>query len=162
MIFTTPTQLAVLALCLIAGWLFGMASSSGGAKWRDRVRALEAEHAAYRKDAEARIAAAEAERDTLAAAGPAATGADTRPAHIGFFGWGRDNLSRITGIDETLERRINAAGFKTYQQIETLSAEDEADLERRLELNTGTILRDNWRAQAATLRASYDEMPVAG
>jgi hypothetical protein len=69
MLFTTPTQYAVLALCLVAGWLFGRASHSGG---RDKARLREAEtaHTAYRRDAEARIKAAEAERDRLARAAP--------------------------------------------------------------------------------------------
>ncbi|HWK35847.1 hypothetical protein [Sphingomonas sp.] len=82
MIFNTPTQFAVLALCLIAGWLLGLASASGGSRWRNRLREVEAEHAAYRADAEARIKAAEAERDRLAAAAPITAqmvaGADTR------------------------------------------------------------------------------------
>ena len=59
MLFTSATQFAVLALCLVAGWIFGLASTSGGRRWRDKHRAEEAEYAAYRKDAEARIAAAE-------------------------------------------------------------------------------------------------------
>lgn len=69
MLFTTPTQYAVLALCLFAGWLFGVATRSGG---RDKARLHEAEtaHAAYRRDAEARIKTAEAERDRLAKAAP--------------------------------------------------------------------------------------------
>lgn len=70
MIFSTPTQFAVLALCLVAGWLFGLATSSGGAKWRERARTLETAHADYRKDAEARIAELTAERDRLARAAP--------------------------------------------------------------------------------------------
>ena len=60
MIFQTPTQFAILALCLIAGWIFGLASHPGGRKAKARLREIEAEHAAYRKDAEARVAAAEA------------------------------------------------------------------------------------------------------
>ena len=64
MLFTTATQFAVLALCLIAGWIFGLASSSGGRRWRERHRAEEAAYAAYRKEAEARIAAAEARATT--------------------------------------------------------------------------------------------------
>ncbi len=70
MIFTTPTQFAALVLCLLAGWVFGLASHPGGRKAKERLRALEAEHAAYRKDAEARVAAAEAERERLARAAP--------------------------------------------------------------------------------------------
>lgn len=64
MLFTTATQFAVLALCLVAGWVFGLASTSGGRRWRDKHRAEEAAHLAYRKDAEARIAAAETRATT--------------------------------------------------------------------------------------------------
>lgn len=70
MLFTTPTQFAVLALCLFAGWLFGLASHPGGRRAKDKLREEEAAHAAYRKDAEARIKAAEADRDRLAKAAP--------------------------------------------------------------------------------------------
>ena len=70
MLFTTPTQFAVLALCLIAGWIFGLATAPGGRRAKDRLREVEAEHAAYRKDAEARIKAAEADRDRVARASP--------------------------------------------------------------------------------------------
>lgn len=70
MIFETPTQFAILALCLIAGWIFGLASAPGGKRAKERLRELEAEHAAYRQDAEARIKAAEAERDHIARAAP--------------------------------------------------------------------------------------------
>lgn len=162
MIFTTPTQLAVLALCLVAGWLFGLASGSGGRRWRERLREVEAEHAAYRKDAEARIRAAEMERDRVVKASPVAAqmvapAAAAHPAGRGFFGWGRDNLSRIRGVDETLEKRINAEGIKTYQQVETMSPEDERDLESRLGLAAGTITREDWRAQAAMLREGRED-----
>ncbi|WP_326525879.1 hypothetical protein [Sphingomonas sp.] len=70
MLFTTPTQFAVLALCLIAGWIFGLASAPGGRRAKTKLREVEAEYAAYRKDAEARIKAADAERDRIARAAP--------------------------------------------------------------------------------------------
>ena len=70
MLFTTPTQFAVLALCLIAGWLFGLATAPGGKRAKEKLREVEAEYAAYRKDAEARIKAAEADRDRIARAAP--------------------------------------------------------------------------------------------
>ncbi|MES2339411.1 MAG: CIR N-terminal domain-containing protein [Pseudomonadota bacterium] len=73
MLFTTTSQFAVLALCLLAGWIFGLASHPGGKKAKERLRVAEAEHAAYRKDAEARIKAAEIERDRLAKASPVTT-----------------------------------------------------------------------------------------
>ncbi|MBJ6120717.1 hypothetical protein [Sphingomonas mollis] len=60
MLFSTPTQFAVLALALIAGWLLGLASHPGGRKWKDRYSVEREAHAAARKDADARIAAAEA------------------------------------------------------------------------------------------------------
>ena len=69
MLFSTPTQFAVLALLLVAGWLFGLASASGGRRWRERYAAERDAHAATRRDLEARHAdttrrATEAERGT--------------------------------------------------------------------------------------------------
>jgi len=75
MLFTTTTQFAALALCLIAGWFFGLASHSGGKKWRERYAAEREAHAGYRKqgdsalaDANRRIAELERENDRLARA----------------------------------------------------------------------------------------------
>jgi hypothetical protein len=76
MLFTTPTQYAVLALLLVAGWLFGLASASGGQRWRERYAAERDAHAATRREldahataANARVADAErAHADRLAAA----------------------------------------------------------------------------------------------
>jgi cell division protein FtsB len=56
MLFSTPTQWVVLALCLVAGWLFGLASHPGGGKWKARYLAERDAHAANRKQAEARLA----------------------------------------------------------------------------------------------------------
>ena len=42
MLFTSPTQFAVLALCLVAGWIFGLASHPGGKKAKLRLREVEA------------------------------------------------------------------------------------------------------------------------
>src|SRR3546814_21125097 len=65
MLFTTPTQYAVLALLLIAGWLFGLASHPGGRKWRARYEAEREAHAAYREQTEARIDALQRENAAL-------------------------------------------------------------------------------------------------
>lgn len=168
MLFTTTTQFAVLALCLVAGWIFGLASHPGGRKAKERLREVEAEHAVYRKDAEARIKAAEADRDRLARAAPVTAATVGTPAATaaaapagggirGFFGWGRDNLARIRGIDSDLERRLNAEGLKTYHQVETMSAEDETELERRMGLSAGTIANEHWRDQAAMLRDGRED-----
>src|SRR3546814_17250313 len=65
MLFTTPTQYAVLALLLIAGWLFGLASHPGGRKWRARYEAEREAPAAYRDQTEARIDALQRENTAL-------------------------------------------------------------------------------------------------
>src|SRR3546814_9770872 len=65
MLFTPPTQYAVLALLLIAGWLFGLASHPGGRKWRARYEAEREAHDAYREQTEARIDALQRENAAL-------------------------------------------------------------------------------------------------
>ncbi|WP_242095232.1 hypothetical protein [Sphingomonas sp. CROZ-RG-20F-R02-07] len=115
-LFSTPTQFAVLALMLVAGWFLGLASHPGGKKWRARyaaerdAHAAEREaHAATRKDADARVSAAtahhaELERENArlaqqpapvaaTAARPARVTMATRPAYPsgerrGWFDWG--------------------------------------------------------------------------
>ena len=84
--FQTPTQLAALALTLIAGWFLGLASRSGGAKWRARYHDEEIRHAGYRKDAEIelrdaaqRIRELEAENAALRGGAPVVETRDTRP-----------------------------------------------------------------------------------
>jgi predicted flap endonuclease-1-like 5' DNA nuclease len=193
MLFHTPTQYLVLVLCLVAGWLFGLASSSGGRKWRERHHAEEIEHRRYRdetvaelKARDTRIRELEAERDRALRAAPvgttgtyaagavpvAATAAaaattshthDTQRHHEGlggWFGWGRDNLSRIRGIDEVRERELNDRGIKTFKAIETMTADDEQALEVQLRLAPGTIAREGWREQAAMIREGRDDEHV--
>lgn len=65
MLFSTPTQFAVLALALVAGWLLGLASHPGGRKWKDRYAAEREAHATARKEADVRVA--EADRRTAEA-----------------------------------------------------------------------------------------------
>lgn len=172
MLFSTPTQFAVLALCLVAGWLFGLASHPGGKKWKERYRTQEAEFKASREGLatrDARIKELERERDealrhrgtgvATAAAGSAvaASAASSTGGRGGFFGWGRDNLSRIHGIDEPTEQALRREGIKTYAAIEALTAADEAALEDRLGFGRGRIAQQQWREQAALLREGHDE-----
>ncbi|MGN5373355.1 hypothetical protein [Sphingomonas hankookensis] len=170
MLFQTPTQFAVLALLLFAGWLFGLASSSGGRKWKQRLRDEEAAHKAYRaevatdlKARDERLREVEAERDRLASERTTATAATTATvaggssAGGGFFGWGRDNLSRIRGIDADLEHALGQRGIKTYRAIENLSEADERALEDDLRLRPGTIDSERWREQASMLREGHDD-----
>lgn len=80
MLFTTPTQWIALAITLIAGWLFGLASHPGGRKWKQRYAEERDVHGRTRKDLDARLAEREAriaelERDNerLSRAAPVAT-----------------------------------------------------------------------------------------
>ena len=87
MLFSTPTQWVVLALCLVAGWLFGLASHPGGGKWKARYLAERDAHAGYRKDAEVRAAeakahAAELERGHATASDERVTTAQARVAEL--------------------------------------------------------------------------------
>jgi predicted flap endonuclease-1-like 5' DNA nuclease len=167
--FSTPTQFAVLALCLVAGWLFGLASAPGGRKWRDRLIAEEAAHKAKREEIATRDARLrelerdrerwEADRARTSAAPVAAAGttAAATSARGGWFGWGRDNLSRIRGIDEPTETALRGEGIKTYAAIEALTPEEEARLEDKLGFGRGRIAQQQWREQAAMLREGRDD-----
>lgn len=88
MLFTTPTQYLALAVALIAGWLFGLASHPGGRKWRDRYAAERDAHAATRSEADrrlseanARIAELENENARLARAAPVTASTIAPHAH---------------------------------------------------------------------------------
>lgn len=48
MLFTTPTEWTALGLTLVAGWLFGLASSSGGKKWKRQLEEAELNYASAR------------------------------------------------------------------------------------------------------------------
>jgi hypothetical protein len=59
MLLNSTTGLVILGLVLVAGWLLGLASSTGGKKWKTRYLAERDAHAAYRKDADTRVADAD-------------------------------------------------------------------------------------------------------
>ena len=113
------------------------------------------------------VAAAPAgEIETVAPMTPAPN--DSPPAAIGpaepempSKGWfassARDELTRIRGIDGVLNTRLFSLGVVRFEDIEKLSAEDEMALEQRLALPVGYIAREQWRTQAALLRAGQDE-----
>ncbi len=62
MLFTTSTQYIALAVALIAGWLFGLASHPGGRKWKTRYAAERDAHAVTAK----RVAELERDHGRLA------------------------------------------------------------------------------------------------
>ena len=65
MLFTTTTQYVALAVALIAGWLFGLASHPGGRRWKQRYADERDAHAATRKEHDARLADADARAKEL-------------------------------------------------------------------------------------------------
>lgn len=48
MLFTTSTEWAALGFMLVAGWFFGLASSSGGKKWKRQLEDAELNYASAR------------------------------------------------------------------------------------------------------------------
>ena len=65
MLFTTTTQWVAVAVALIAGWLFGLASHPGGRKWKQRYADERDAHATLRKDRDVRYAELEARNKEL-------------------------------------------------------------------------------------------------
>lgn len=59
MLFTTPTEWAALGFTLIAGWFFGLASSSGGKKWKRQLEDAEVNYASARDRDEAELRTAQ-------------------------------------------------------------------------------------------------------
>lgn len=59
MLFTTSEQFIVLTVVLLSGWLLGFASAPNATKAKRRARAQADSHAAYRRDAEDKLRAAQ-------------------------------------------------------------------------------------------------------
>jgi predicted flap endonuclease-1-like 5' DNA nuclease len=76
---------------------------------------------------------------------------DAKKAWLGAAGY--NDLTRIRGIDSVLNNRLFGLGVTRFADIEKLSAEDEIALEQRLNVPAGFIAREQWRDQAALLRA---------
>jgi large subunit ribosomal protein L21 len=62
----------------------------------------------------------------------------------------KDDLKKISGVGPVLEKKLNALGITTYQQIADLSAEDMQKVDDALNFK-GRIERDNWVQQAKDL-----------
>ncbi|MFZ5796118.1 MAG: hypothetical protein ACRCS5_16120 [Sphingomonas sp.] len=73
-----------------------------------------------------------------------------------FVGTPHDALTRIRGIDEALQARLSDVGIVRFEDLEKLSAQDEMALEQRLSLPVGYVAREQWRPQAALLRAGQN------
>jgi predicted flap endonuclease-1-like 5' DNA nuclease len=61
-----------------------------------------------------------------------------------------DDLKRIRGIGLLIERKLNAMGVSTYEQIANWTADDVSTVNAKLEFK-GRIERENWIEQARIL-----------
>jgi hypothetical protein len=105
MLFSTPTEWIVLALVLIAGWLFGLASHPGGGKWKARYAAERDANARYRADTDARLAEARATHDTALT--------EARTGHDGALAEARARIAEL----ERENARLASAAPVTAQTI---------------------------------------------
>jgi predicted flap endonuclease-1-like 5' DNA nuclease len=154
MVEFTTNQWIIIALVLVLGWLLGLASRSGGRKWKQAYRDEREAHVAYRRDTEARIAGANERISELERHAPA-IGAGTASA-IGAAARGRrDDLSAIRGVDHDLAIRLNECGVHGFRDVARLSSADQAALEGRLGLEPGRITREAWPEQADMLARGH-------
>lgn len=70
-----------------------------------------------------------------------------------FSAAGYNDLTQMRGIDGVLSTRLFGLGVTRFADLEKLSAVDEMALELRLNVPVGFIAREQWREQAARLRA---------
>lgn len=142
-------QWAILVLVLVLGWLLGLLSRSGGARWR---RAYEEERV-LRENSDNRLTAANTRIAELERQVAGHTMAPGTAAAIGAAASGnRDDLSLIRGVGRNRETMLNEAGIHSYRQVAALSDGEAATLEARLGLKDRTIAYEEWREQAAMLR----------
>ncbi|GAB3504868.1 hypothetical protein GCM10027341_35790 [Spirosoma knui] len=62
-----------------------------------------------------------------------------------------DDLKIIVGVGPFLEKKLNAVGIYTFQQIANFSEEDTERVNDVIEFFPGRIQRDDWVGQAARL-----------
>jgi predicted flap endonuclease-1-like 5' DNA nuclease len=63
----------------------------------------------------------------------------------------RDDLTKISGIGPTIQKRLNELGIYSYRQIAEFSPEEIEKVAASLKVFKGRIGRDNWIGQAAAL-----------
>jgi predicted flap endonuclease-1-like 5' DNA nuclease len=152
----TINQWAILFLVLLLGWLIGLVSRGGGAKWRRAYEAERDARAQEQSEHEEALAAANArinELDRVVPVTPAAAPSATAET----LDLTRDDLARIEGVGTAGERRLNAEGIYRYADITGLSPAEESALEERMGADPGYIEQERWREQAALLQAGNDD-----
>jgi len=132
-------QWAILALILILGWLLGLLSRSGGARWRR----IAAEEQARRETAKRGLTAANeyiADLDRQTAGRPMGPGT---AAAIGAAASGAcDDLALYPRHWPRARNPSHELGIHSYQKVAALSDGEAIDLETRLGLSPETIARE--------------------
>lgn len=148
----TTSQWVVVFLVLVLGWLLGLISRSGGAKWRRAYEAEREARAVEQQENATALATANTRIAELERAVPAAAVSPVVPATTAStIDLTRDDLARIRGIGPVGESDLNEQGLYRYSDITGLSASDEAALEDHLGADRGYIAQEGWREQAALL-----------
>jgi hypothetical protein len=101
-LFRTPTEWVAIALVLIAGYVWGLASAPGTRKWRDRLAEAESEAASYREAAENDLRAAHRQIAELKA------GVTPAPAPVAAPLSGDDRVSALEAENARLMRYLRA------------------------------------------------------
>ena len=153
-----PILGAVAAGLLFKTGMLDAASADGSADGGD-VAKLRAERDALAADlAECRKAsAAKALKATSAAttskAVPAFTGTASKPEGLsGPRGGQADDLKTINGVGPAMEKMLNGLGYYHFDQIAAWTPAEAAWVDDNLEGFKGRASRDNWMAQAKTLK----------
>jgi len=63
----------------------------------------------------------------------------------------KDNLQKIKGIGSSIEKKLNAIGIFTFEQISNFNSRDIAKINELIKFFTGRIERDDWVGQAFKL-----------
>lgn len=74
----------------------------------------------------------------------------------------KDDLKRISGVGEVLERLLNELGVYYFFQVASWSKDDVQHVDDRLEVFKGRIERDNWVDQAKVLAKASRAKPPPG
>lgn len=64
----------------------------------------------------------------------------------------RDDLKQVKGIGIFIEKKLNALGIYTFEQIARFNEEDQQTVNQAIEFFPGRIARDAWVAQAQELQ----------
>ena len=64
---------------------------------------------------------------------------------------GTDDLTKIVGINNEIEKKLHDYGIHTYSQISKMSSDEIRRLSKQIDIFPGRIHRDDWKGQAEKL-----------